>query len=215
MVEDPIDYETAVNEFIEKRSTWEQVWNALKEELWPNRKNWFGAVFSTVFALLITYIIVKSEETVAISNRVCGILLDVQLSIFGCLFAVYSILLAFFSDDYLKKLLQIDYHQKSSYLKASTRYYESALLIYFVAIGMSLVFKLVLECLPEQYILTNNNRLNEGLAGVVFLIYFTFSLRVIYELKSIIGNTLLLFRTSIQLRIISFWSKDKEDGYKG
>lgn len=215
MVEDPIDYETAVNEFIEKRSTWEQVWNALKEELRPNRKNWFGAVFSTVFALLITYIIVKSEETVAISNRVCGILLDVQLSIFGCLFAVYSILLAFFSDDYLKKLLQIDYHQKSSYLKASTRYYESALLIYFVAIGMSLVFKLVLECLPEQYILTNNNRLNEGLAGVVFLIYFTFSLRVIYELKSIIGNTLLLFRTSIQLRIISFWSKDKEDGYKG
>lgn len=211
MVEDPIDYETAVSEFNEKRSTWEQVWNALKEELWPNRKNWFGAVFSTVLALLITYIIVKSEETVAISNSVCGILLDVQLSIFGCLFAVYSILLVFFGDDYLKKLLQIDYHKKSSYLKASTRYYEAALLIYFVAIGISLVFKLILECLPAQYILTNNNSLNEFLAGIILGIYFLFSIRAIYELKSIIGNTLLLFRTSIQLRIISFWKNDEEN----
>ena len=35
-------------------------------------------------------------------------------------------------------------------------------------------------------------------------IYFVYSIRTVYELKSIVGNTLLLFRTSIQFRILSF-----------
>ena len=42
-------------------------------------------------------------------------------------------------------------------------------------------------------------------------IYFVYSIRVVYELKSIIGNTLLLFRTSIQFRILSFEKSETSD----
>lgn len=201
------DYSSAAASFTEERSVWKQIWDSICTELLPNRKNWFGGVFSIVLALILSFILATSEETVSLSQNICGILMDVQIAIFGCIFAVYSILLAFLSDSYVERLLRIDYHNKSSYLQASTRYYESALLIYFVAILLSLTYKLLLECMPAYYVLTSNNMLNEVIAGILLFIYFLFSIRTIYELKSIITNTLLLFRTSIQFKILDF----KED----
>lgn len=67
-----------------------------------------------------------------------------------------------------------------------------------------IMFKRVIECMPQYYVLTGNNQVNELLAGVALFIYFVYSIRAVYELKSIVGNTLLLFRTSIQFRILSF-----------
>ena len=58
--------------------------------------------------------------------------------------------------------------------------------------------------MPQYYVLTDNNQANELLAGFALFIYFVYSIRAVYELKSIVGNTLLLFRTSIQFRILSF-----------
>ena len=190
------DYSSAAAAFTEERSVRKQIWDSICTELLPNRKNWFGAVFSTALALILSFILATSEETVS--------LMDVQIAIFGCIFAVYSILLAFLSDSYVERLLCIDYHSKSSYLQASTRYYESALLIYFVAILLSLTCKLLLECMSECYVLTSNHMFNEALAAILLFIYFLFSIRTIYELKSIIANTLLLFRTSIQFKILDF-----------
>lgn len=58
--------------------------------------------------------------------------------------------------------------------------------------------------MPQYYVLTDNNQINELSAGIALFIYFVYSIRTVYELKSIVGNTLLLFRTSIQFRILSF-----------
>lgn len=207
MDKETFDYRAAAEEFSDERSVWRQIWNAICEELRPNKKNWFGAVVSLILGIGLTVTLVRSEETVSLAGNLCGILLDVQIAIFGCIFAVYSILLAFLSDDYIKKLVRIGYRDHTSYLKASTRYYEAALFIYFVAIGVSLIYKLIIECMPQYYILTDNNQVNELLAGVALFTYFVYSIRAVYELKSIVGNTLLLFRTSIQFRILSFESE--------
>ncbi len=204
MDKDIFDYRAAAEEFNDERSVWRQIWNAICEELCPNKRNWFGAVISLVLGIGLTITLVRSEETVSLAGKLCGILLDVQIAIFGCIFAVYSILLTFLSDDYIKKLVRIGYYDHTSYLKASTRYYEAALFIYFVAIGISLIYKLIIECMPQYYVLTDNNQINELSAGIALFIYFVYSIRTVYELKSIVGNTLLLFRTSIQFRILSF-----------
>ena len=159
-------------------------------------------------------IIARSEETVSLAGKICGILLDVEIALFGCVFAVYSILLAFLSDEYVKKLLEIDYYRQTNYLRKSTKYYEAALFIYFVAIGISLVYKLTIECMPQNFALINSELANEIVAGVLLFPYFAYSLRTIYELKSIVGNTLLLFRASIQYKIIAFVKEDKEEKRK-
>ena len=211
MDKDNFNYRAAAEEFSDERSVWKQIWKAICEELCPNKKNWFGTVLSLILGTILSVILARSKETVSLAGNLCGILLDVQIAIFGCIFAVYSILLAFLSDDYIKKLVRIGYHDHTSYLKASTKYYEAALFIYFVAIGVSLIYKLIIECMPQYYILTDNNQVNELLSGIALFIYFVYSIRVVYELKSIIGNTLLLFRTSIQFRILSFEKSETSD----
>lgn len=198
------DYSSVAAAFTEERSVWKQILDSIYSELLPNKKNWFGAVFSIALALILSLILATSEKTVSLSQNICGILLDVQIAFFGCIFAVYSILLAFLCDSYVKRLLRIDYDSRSNYLQASTKYYEAALLIYFVGILLSLTYKLLLECMPEYYVLTNNHVLNEVLAGILLFVYFLYSIRIIYELKSIIANTLLLFRASIQFKILEF-----------
>lgn len=60
----------------------------------------------------------------------------------------------------------------------------------------------------------NSELANEIVAGVLLFPYFAYSLRTIYELKSIVGNTLLLFRASIQYKIIAFVKEDKEEKRK-
>lgn len=213
-MEDGFDYQTAIEEFQDERPVWKQIWAAIITEFTPDKKNWFGAAFSFVLALILTIIIARSEETVSLAGKICGILLDVEIALFGCVFAVYSILLAFLSDEYVKKLLEIDYYRQTNYLRKSTKYYEAALFIYFVAIGISLVYKLTIECMPQNFALINSELANEIVAGVLLFPYFTYSLRTIYELKSIVGNTLLLFRASIQYKIIAFVKEDKEEKRK-
>ena len=48
------------------------------------------------------------------------------------------------------------------------------------------------------------------MAIALLLIYYTFSLRVIYELKSAIYNTVLLFRASLAYKILSFVEENKK-----
>ena len=40
------DYVAAAAEFSDERSVWKQIWGAIRNELFPNAKNWFGLVFS-------------------------------------------------------------------------------------------------------------------------------------------------------------------------
>lgn len=183
-------------------------------ELLPNKKNRFGFVLCLCVGVVLAYIVGCAENTVALAAQTCDILFGAQLSIFACIFAVYSILVAFLSDSYIKKLSKIDYGNGSNYLKTSTRYFESVLFMYFVAIILSLILKLFLSCMPYDYIFTQFDLANSIMAIVLLLIYYTFSLSVIYELKSTIYNTVLLFRASLDYKILSFVEKNKKSEEK-
>ena len=64
--------------------------------------------------------------------------------------------------------------------------------------------------MPYDYILTQSDLANSIMAIALLLIYYTFSLRVIYELKSTIYNTVLLFRASLAYKILSFVEENKK-----
>ena len=208
MSEQEFDYSRVMEEFIDDRAVWKQILGHLKAELLPDKRNWLIFVISALSGILLATFVGMVNDTVALAREISTIFLDVQIALFGCIFAVYSILLAFLSDEYVKKLLLLDYNNQSSYLSKSTRYYEAALLIYFVAIILSLTMKIILLCTPEDFLLTNNMVLNEVLASIFLTVYFSFSIRVICELKSVVANTLLLFRSSIAFKIRDFAEKD-------
>lgn len=209
MSEQEFDYSRVMKEFLDDRKVWQQILDQLKSELIPDKSNWLVFVFSLFSGVILAVVVGVAETTVQLAREISAIFLDVQIALFGCIFAVYSILLAFLSDEYVKKLLSIDYHQQSSYLSKSTRYYEAALLIYFVSIILSLCMKIILICIPEGFLLTDNMAVNESLASLMLALYFVFSIRVICELKSVVANTLLLFRSSMAFKIQRFAEEDE------
>ncbi|MEG0835499.1 MAG: hypothetical protein RR313_08005 [Anaerovoracaceae bacterium] len=184
--------------------------HALKKIL-PTRSNYFGFVLSIGLSILFSLILGVSLETVTLAAKFANIFLGIQLAVFGCIFAVYSILLAFLSDGYMRRLAKSRGEHGASLLKECTTYYESVLFLYFINIGVTGVVLLFCECIDPAFRLTQYIYLDTAIAVVLLLLYFSFSFRVFYELKSTIYNTIILFRASIAYKFIDF-SVEDEDG---
>lgn len=203
-------YSARIKEFSEFPTAKGMIFDALKE-LAPRKGAIFAFNISFLLAIPFSILIGPVEDTVTIMLSVVHILLNILMAIFACIFAVYSILLAFLSDSYIKKLIDIDSENNVSYLKSSTSYFESVLFLYFLAIcitGLTLIF---LTSINPFFTLTSNHLFNNITAMVMLLLYFTFIFRVIYEVKSTIYNTIILFRASIAFKIISIANEENEE----
>ena len=200
-------YFKTIKEFQETKPARKLITLAVKE-LFPAKGNWFGFVLSLVIAIIFALIVGFAQNTVDMLSKTAEILLNIQLAIFGCVFAVYSILLAFLSDGYMKRLAKIEDQNKGSFLKQSTTYYESILFLYFFNIGITGIVVLLMACLPLDFRLTNSICFDTSLAAILLFLYYLFSFRIFYELKSVIYNTVVLFRASIAYRFIDFSVED-------
>lgn len=203
------DYFNTIEEFKITQPAKKLMLSAFKE-IFPNKNNWFGFTLSIFFGVIVAIIIGFSTETVILFVDALETLISVQLGIFGCIFAVYSIILAFLSDGYMKRLAKIPVTDKKSMLTQSTTYYESVLFLYFINIGLTGILLILCNCLPDDFRLTSNWLFDCCFASILMVAYFFFSFRVFYEIKSTIYNTIVLFRASIAYKFIDF-SIDKSD----
>lgn len=203
------DFFKTVEEFKETQPAKILIISALKE-IFPSSKNWFSTVVSVILAAVVAIKVGFAPETVYLVSKICGYLIEVQLAIFGCVFAVYSILLAFLSDGYMKRLARVPAKNKTSLLKQSIIYYESVLFLYFINIGLSGILLISMDIIPQEARLTSNLLLDSIMASIGLFLYYAFSFRVFYEVKSTIYNTILLFRASIAYRFLDFAVEDQE-----
>ena len=203
-------YFKTIKEFRDTKPAYKLIGDAVKELL-PTKGNRVGFIISFLIAMIFASIIGVSIKTVEILSNVVGVLLNVQLAMFGCVFTVYSILLAFLSDGYMKRLGKIETNNKTSVLKQSTTYYESILFLYFINIGITGVISLLTSCLSPDFRLTESICFDTILATGLLLIYFLFSFRLFYELKSTIYNTVVLFRASIAYRFIDYSVEENQE----
>ena len=95
-----------------------------------------------------------------------------------------------------------------SMLKKSIMYYESVLFLYFINIAVTGLVILLTECISPNASLTNVLLWDNVLATIAIFIYFVFTFRVFYEIKSTIYNTIVLFRASIAYRFLDFSVED-------
>ncbi len=201
-------YFTTIEEFTEETPAKKMIAHAFGEII-PNKNNWVAFVISFILGIFFAVIIGINENTVKILLSIVGVILNVLLYIFGYLFTIYAILLAFLSDNYIKELSKLKTDGVSS-LKTSTKYYESVLFLYFIGLSITGVILLFLNCVVNEWILTENYLVNNVLAILLLTIYFTFIFRIVYELKSTIYNTIVLFRESIAYKILIIFKKEKE-----
>lgn len=197
-----LKFKGAIEEFSEMPRANEMIINSLREIV-PQKGNLFGFFSSLFFAVMFSVIISTSDNTVELTQTVTGILINILLAIFGCIFAVYSIIISFLSNKYIERLVEVkDQDTNKSYLKICLMYYESALFLYFISICITGIVALFCNCLPEMYRLTDSIVFDTMLALVLLCCYFLLILRVIYELKSVIYNTILILRYGMIYRLI-------------
>lgn len=206
-----IDYRKASEDFVPKKLGWKRILGLVSKEMRPDKKNWFGAVISLISGGILAWFVGSSEQTVPITDTICTVFLEIQIAVFGCVLTAYSILLAFLDDKYVKLLLTINYKGNQSYLKAGTQYYEAVMYMYVLAILLSLLVKLIIACMPVDFVLTNNILLNELLASGLLFVYLVYSIRATYEIKSIVTNTATLFGGSLAFRIQAFGSESTKE----
>lgn len=201
------NYVETINEFKSPPPARKLIRKAIKEIL-PSKGNWFGFALSMITGVFFAVALGFSPDTVLLLSEFSDKLIAVQLALFGCIFTVYSILLAFLNDGYMKRLSRIKVENKTSMLKNSVSYYESVLFLYFVNIGITGVLMLASSCLDPSLRLTPYLYVDNTLASIGLLVYFSFTFRVFYEMKSTIYNTIVLFRTSIAYKFIDFCIED-------
>lgn len=186
-----------INEYTEEVFASRLMATALKE-IRPTKKNLFAFVISSLISLISSCYIGFSTETVVFVQEIASKFMDIQVSIFGCILAVYSILLAFLNEDLMQTLLKHPSKERdTSVLKSYTSYYESILFLYFIGMCLSGILMLFVGLTPEGFILTASYFINCLIATILIFIYMFYSVRIFYELKSMIYHTIMLFRASI------------------
>ena len=182
--------------------------NALKE-IKPDKKNLGVWVYSGILALVFSIGIGFHEETVEVFRNVIEIFLTIQIAVFGVLFTVYSILLSFLNNDFMKLLANSPESYGKSQLRVCTEYFESVLFLYFMSILLSLSMLIAMKCIHDDYRLTENFVFDCVLASILICVFLVFSLRVLCEIKSTIYNTIILFRTNVACRFVYFSDEDE------
>ena len=179
------NYSKTIEEIIENRPARVFIKTALKDIfIISSRWDFLTLLLICLVSGIVSYKVAFARETVEFMLKMCGHLLEIQLALFSCIFAVYSILLAFLSDEYMKRL----------------------------AINISVTALLLFACLLSSDVsLTSNLEKDNAIAFIGLFIYFSFSFRVFYEIKSTIYNTVILFRYSIAYRFLAFAKEDEEN----
>ncbi len=204
------EYFTTVEEFKSTQPASELIKNAVIEIV-PKRNNMTGFYISIILGVLFSIIISISAETISKLEETLNLLITVDLAIFACVFSIYSILLAFLSDNFMKRLARIPGEGAQSELKERTIYYESVLFLYFMVIGITGALILFCKCIPANFRLTSNLHFDNSLTFVLLFLFYSFSFRVFYEIKSTIYNTIVLFRASIAYRFLDFASENESN----
>ncbi len=201
-------YFATVEKLIRAESSDEMIKTAIKKLL-PNKDDYLTSVFSFFLALIFALLIGMSNDTREIALTTSETLLNIILAIFGCVFTVYSIIIAVSSDQFIKLLSGID-GKKDSALVEQFSYFEYALFIYFVDLVNTSIFILVLKCIPGNFMLFQDRNLNNVTAILGLLVFYGFSFRSLFELKSTIRNTIILFRLSIAEKNLKFIEEEQK-----
>lgn len=201
-------YFSTINEFINEMTADKMIKYAFNE-IKPTKKNKHSTIMIIIVSLFFSFVVGISHNTVNIFLSIVESIMSVLVGIFGIIFTAYSIILAFLNDSYLKALSEIK-DSEISYLKKSTTYYESVLFLYFIGVMVNMAILIFLKCIDADYVISDNNIFNTTLAIILLSMYFMYIIRITYELKSTIYNTITLFRANISYKLLEFAEKEKK-----
>lgn len=206
-----------IKEYVKYKKS-KDLFKAAIQEIKITKDSAISSILILLFSILLTIAIVKSDTSFEYFLNITNIFFDVNLTFFGAVLAVYSIVIAFLSDSIIERMANIKIEEKGSHTPALIRYtfyFDAVLMLFFISTCVSGIVLLILNGISPTFLI-NNLFFGCKLASCLFaFIYICFSIRVIYEMKSMVYNTVCLFRYSIAYRLSTFKPKESNTNDTG
>lgn len=159
-------------------------------------KSWVAAI---ILATLIMVGIDFSNSSLLLT--IVSKVLDIELSIFAVLITIYSIVLIFLSDDFIRIMINIEVDNtrlNKSLFESYVYYLGHILFMYFLGLICTILLFFSITITVQM---VNPPQIPTCLISLLYFLYFLFSVRLIWELKSVIYNVISIFRMSLVIRI--------------
>lgn len=136
-------------------------------------------------------------DTVYIFKESVDSILNVLLALFGTIFTGYALFQAFMNKQLLLQLLtdtEIGKNkEEKSRLQDINETFVYLMLLYVIAIIMSLVVKICLFCISNDFLLFSGLIMNNLVAGIAITIYFIFVGIILWRTISFVSSIFYLF----------------------
>ncbi len=208
-----------VERLFEKKSSKQVMFHALKL-LKPSKKNIVSFIIIILIGILPAGLISYSIDTIKMTKAAIEVIGGVVLALFGIAFTGYAFFQALINKELLIWMLEDDKDNKDnkdkddkskSRLQNMNEYFAEVMMLQGLSIFISLIVRVILIALPENWAATNFNLLNIIISLIVLSFYFSFNFLTVWELKSFIFNIFQLFNAHAGAKVLSMFKDDNED----
>lgn len=154
--------------------------------------------------LIPSYLMSHSDNIVTLFGDVCGIILNVFLSLFGIIFTGFVFFQALLNDRLLIMLITTKAERKrkeKSKLEEINNNFVTLMMLYIIAIIISFLLTIVMPCIPTDFILVPNIKICNLFAWILILVFYGFTGELIWRVLSFIRNIYILFNAYAVSRI--------------
>lgn len=151
-------------------------------------------------------------DTVIVFRQVIDDALNVMLALLGVIFTGYALLQAFMNKHMLLQLLKdVKTYEggEKSRLQDINEHFVYLMLLYITAITFTLIIKVIMFCIPDNFLLFSNLIVNNISAIALIVIYFVFIGIILWRTFSFISTIFQLFNIYAVTRLLEML--DEED----
>lgn len=179
-----------------------------------SKKNWKQQSCLYISSFLVALVVGMSKSTVSVVADSAQLILDIILALFGIVFTGYALFQALINNELLIRLLcdtsKDAKEEEKSKLQETNETFVKCMLLNIVAIIVSLLLRITISCVPENYILFKALVFNNVIATFLISIYYYFVITIIWEVKSFVFNIFQLFNAYAGTRVLGMF----ENGFR-
>lgn len=172
-----------------------------------SRWQWAISIFiSIIFSLLYAC----NAKTVSLFSECVGVINNIFLAVIAMEMGAYALFQALLSDE----LVLVLYKYDKEMLDESNIAFLGVILLYWSSIFLNLIIITVIKVIPENFLMSNSIMISEGIAFVLMIIYFSFSMRVFFEVRNFAINLYNVFKAYNRVSLLNGMKKENESQQK-
>lgn len=202
-----------IDKLLQSKSSEKLLIKALKG-LKVDKKDRKSRVALIVICIMIAALIGFCNDTVIILQNGIDVILNVLLALGGMIFTGYALLQAFMNKQLLLHLLSDTKKEKDgeekSRLQDVNENFVYLMLLYVVIIIESLVLKIILLCIPNEFLLCENIVISNSVASILMFFYFLPISIILLRTISFVSSIFNLFNAYAVAQIIEILDEDEK-----